>query len=121
MNTISFALLLAGLSFALAVPGYFIWLKLPDRWKRRVPSQTAAVALALAFVLVGMAAPAFAQTTPTTPVIEMDLDPFFDSLNAYLPTFIAIFGIIGGIAAAIGFARFIINTIANTFTQGRMG
>jgi hypothetical protein len=45
--------------------------------------------------------------------IELDLTPFFDSLNQYLPTFLGIFGLIGGITAAIVFGRFIVSLIVD--------
>ena len=48
--------------------------------------------------------------------INLDLTPFFDSLNTYLPTFLGIFGLIGGIAAAIAFGRFIIRFVVDALS-----
>lgn len=45
--------------------------------------------------------------------IGLDLQPFFDSLNTYLPTFLGIFGLIGGISAAIVFGRFIVGFLVD--------
>lgn len=52
--------------------------------------------------------------------IDLSLDSFFTSLNQYLPTFLGIFGLIGGIAAAMGFARYIINVVVHAL-EGRGG
>jgi len=48
--------------------------------------------------------------------INLDLTPFFESLNDYLPTFLAIFGLIGGIAAAIAFGRYIVSLIVDALS-----
>lgn len=45
--------------------------------------------------------------------IDLDLQPFFDSLNQYLPTFLGIFGLIGGISAAIVFGRYIVKFLVD--------
>lgn len=72
------------------------------------------VALTLGVMSVMPGAGVFAQST----TITLDMQPFFDSLNNYLPTFVQIFGLIGGIAAAIGFARFIIGSVVNALRGG---
>jgi hypothetical protein len=59
---------------------------------------------------------AFAQSD----TISFDLDEFFESLNTYIPVFMAIFGVVGGIAAAISLVRFIINSVINAFNGGRI-
>jgi hypothetical protein len=53
--------------------------------------------------------------------IDLDLTPFFDSLNDYLPTFLGIFGLIGGIAAAIAFGRYIVALIVDSLSGRGMG
>ena len=53
--------------------------------------------------------------------IDLDLTPFFDSLNEFLPTFLGIFGMIGGIAAAIAFGRYIVTLIVAALSGRTMG
>ena len=48
--------------------------------------------------------------------IDLDLSPFFESLNSYLPTFLAIFGLIGGISAAILFGKYIVSLVVNALS-----
>lgn len=71
----------------------------------------------LLIYLSGMAKmqPALAGDTLYASVIDIDLTPFFDSLNQYLPTFIGIFALIGGIGGAIIFSKYIIGTILDVF------
>jgi hypothetical protein len=65
--------------------------------------------------LMMLPAAAMAQTdVPLT--LDLDLSPVFTSINQYLPTFLGIFGIIGGIAIAIVIAKFVINAIKGAFT-----
>lgn len=73
--------------------------------------------LMLFIYLSGMAKmqPALAGNTLYASVIDIDLTPFFDSLNQYLPTFIGIFALIGGIGGAIIFSKYIIGTILDVF------
>lgn len=52
--------------------------------------------------------------------IDLDLQPFFDSLNQYLPVFLAVFGLIGGISAAILFGRFIIGLVVKALSGQSM-
>ena len=59
--------------------------------------------------------PVLAGDTVYASVIDIDLTPFFDSLNQYLPTFIGIFALIGGIGGAIIFSKYIIGTILDVF------
>lgn len=68
-------------------------------------------AIALVFTL---AVPAFAQEA--APTLEFDLTPFFDSLNQYLPIFIGLFAIVGGIAGAMALSKFIIGQIVAAFS-----
>lgn len=67
------------------------------------------VSALMASLLVAPAA--FGQST-----ITFDVTPFFDSLNQWLPTFVGIFAIIGGIIAALGFSRYIIGTIVDALS-----
>lgn len=48
--------------------------------------------------------------------IDLDLTPFFDSMNQYLPIFMGVFGIIGGIIAALAFSRYIVGLISNALS-----
>jgi hypothetical protein len=50
--------------------------------------------------------------------IEWDLQPFFDALNTYLPIFISLFAIVGGIAGAMALAKFVIGSIVTAFRGG---
>lgn len=53
--------------------------------------------------------------------INLDLTPFFDSLNDNLPTFLGIFGLIGGITAAIAFGRYIVTFLVKALSGQGMG
>lgn len=80
-------------------------------------AQTLAFALVAAAVLTTLLmpqAPAFASVT-----LDFDLDPFFTALNNYLPIFIGLFAIIGGIAGAMALANFVIGKVVDAFS-GRM-
>jgi hypothetical protein len=48
--------------------------------------------------------------------LSFDLQPFFDSLNQYLPVFIGLFAIIGGISGAMALSRYVINAIVDAFS-----
>jgi hypothetical protein len=75
-----------------------------------------AFVMALAFVAVAMPASVgavFAQST-----IDFDLEPFFTSLNTYLPIFIGLFAIVGGIAGAMALARYVIGAVVRAFSGG---
>lgn len=52
--------------------------------------------------------------------LDIDLQPFFDALNDYLPIFISVFAVIGGLVAAMGFARYIVNAFISAFNGGRI-
>jgi len=74
-------------------------------------------ALALTALTAGvMAQPASAQSQ----TIDFDIQPFFDSLNSWLPTMIQIFAIVGGIIGAMALARYIISTIVKAFQGGQL-
>lgn len=74
--------------------------------------------LLLGAMLMLFAVPAtFAQGDPA-PTLDFDLTPFFDALNTYLPIFIGLFAIVGGIAGAIALARFVINAVVKAFSGG---
>lgn len=78
-------------------------------------SRVLKIALMSAFMAIWMVAPAtFAQSD----TITFDLSPFFTSLNQYLPIFIGMFAIIGGIAGAMALARFVIGAVVNAFRGG---
>lgn len=85
-----------------------------------MPQNRAKVGMAVsAFVamvsVVFPVAPSYAQSTLT-----FDLTPFFDSLNVYLPIFIGLFAIVGGIAGAMALARYVINAIVSAFKGGSL-
>ncbi len=52
--------------------------------------------------------------------IDFDLTPFFDSLNTYLPIFIGLFAVIGGIAGAMALARYVIGAVVKAFSGGQI-
>ena len=52
--------------------------------------------------------------------IDFDLQPFFDSLNVYLPIFIGLFAIVGGIAGAMALAKYVIGAIVDAFRGGKL-
>ena len=51
--------------------------------------------------------------------IDWDLTPFFDSLNTYLPIFIGLFAIVGGIAGAMALSKYVIGAIVDAFRGGK--
>lgn len=117
---LTFLAVLAGLLALAAVSygGYLFWtwvfaMGIKDTAKQYAPHAIAA----MAFVAVGFPASgvAFAQSAPS---ISFDMQPFFDSLNQYLPIFISLFGIIGGIAGAMALARYIIGAVVRAFSGG---
>ena len=75
--------------------------------------QRIVLAACTALVLT-MALPTFAQET--APTIDFDLAPFFTSLNQYLPIFIGLFAVIGGIAGAMALASFVIGKVVDAFS-----
>ena len=78
-------------------------------------SRVVKIAMLSAFMAIFMIAPAaYAQST----TIQFDLSPFFTSLNQYLPIFIGLFAIVGGIAGAMALARFVIGAVVNAFRGG---
>ena len=80
--------------------------------KSRELGQLAAFAFALvAFSISG-------HSFASTPTLEFDLTPFFDSLNAYLPIFIGLFAIVGGIAGAMALARYVVSAVVRAFSGG---
>lgn len=56
-----------------------------------------------------------AQESPGV-VLDFNLDPFFAALNQYLPIFIGLFAIIGGIAGAMALARYVIGAVVRAFS-----
>jgi hypothetical protein len=90
---------------------------------RQDPQQVVTAIFITVFVaLVMLPVAAMAQTaTPVPPTsvpitLDLDLSPVFTSINNYLPAFLGIFGVIGGIAIAIVIAKFVINAIKGAFT-----
>lgn len=77
---------------------------------------TVAMLMVAVFVMVS---PSFAQTT-TAPTLEFDVTPLFDAMNDYIPLFMTVLGIAGGIAAASALVSMVLRQIVNAFS-GRMG
>ena len=79
--------------------------------------QTLTFALVAAAVLTTLLMPQSAALASVT--LDFDLDPFFVALNTYLPIFIGLFAIVGGIAGAMALANFVIGKVVDAFS-GRM-
>lgn len=77
----------------------------------------AVLIMAVMAVMMLTSAVAFAQTAVPPPTIDLDVTPLFDSMNSYLPVFLVIFAIPGGIALAIGLVRLIINAISSAIAK----
>lgn len=110
---------LAALVILLAVSygGYLFWswVFTQTRKSSGVNINPIVSALAVGLFVMATGGGAFAQSTPT---ITFDLTPFFDSLNSYLPIFIGLFGIVGGIAGAMALARYVIGAVVRAFSGG---
>ena len=108
-EAIVLSLLLTG---AVAYGGHLVFV-----WARNNARFAGMGGSALAAMMIVALAPAntFAQSQ-----LEFDLSPFFDSLNTYLPIFIGLFAIVGGIAGAMALARYVINAIVNAFKGGSL-
>lgn len=65
------------------------------------------------FVAVNLIPGATAHASVT---LNFNLDPFFESLNQYLPIFIGLFAVIGGIAGAMALSNFVIGKVVDAFT-----
>lgn len=52
--------------------------------------------------------------------VAFDLQPFFDSLNNYLPTFVGLFAIVGGVAGAMALAKYVIGSLVTAFSGGKL-
>ena len=73
--------------------------------------------IAIAMIaLLSVGAPSFASGE----TITFDLAPFFTSLNQYLPIFIGLFAIVGGIAGAMALARYVIGAVVRAFSGGSL-
>ncbi len=99
---------------AVSYGGYLFWSRVFSMAKERkaIPMQLAAfvlVAAALAF----SGGASFAQSDVS---IDFDITPLFTSLNTYLPIFLGIFAIGGGIAAAMALSRYIISVVVKAFS-----
>jgi len=115
MTTLMIAVLLF-LVASVAYGAFLIvgWLKVNGRDHVRALA-TSAGAFVAAVAAFAPVAPAYAQTT-----LDFDLTPFFESLNIYLPIFIGLFAIVGGIAGAMALARYVINAIVSAFKGGSL-
>lgn len=114
-----FLALLVAVAFVLAVSygGHLFWSWVESRQKDgKLDIDPNIGALALAAFIFASTGSVFAQSS--TPTINFDLTPFFDSLNVYLPIFITLFGVIGGIAGAMALARYIIGAVVRAFSGG---
>jgi len=74
--------------------------------------------LGLAMAALVMTAISFVgdATYAQSDTIDFDLAPFFESLNVYLPIFIGLFAVIGGIAGAMALAKFVIGAVVKAFS-----
>ena len=109
MLTLLFAVLFTVLFAVIAYGTYkmYLWAE-----THRRAAFTAIGGYISAFVAMLTSSPAFASGT----TINFDLEPFFTSLNEYLPVFIGLFGLIAGIVAAMGFAKYIMGVISNALS-----
>jgi hypothetical protein len=109
-------LALLGIAFAVSYGGYVFWSWVFAQKKEgnlKISAQLGALVFAAGvFALSGGSA--FAQSD----TIEFDLSPFFTSLNQYLPIFIGLFAVIGGIAGAMALARYVIGAVVRAFSGG---
>jgi hypothetical protein len=48
--------------------------------------------------------------------LDINLDPFFEQLNVYLPAFLALFAVVGAIGGAIALSKMIMTAIVNAFS-----
>lgn len=120
-----FALLaILALAVLAAYGGHVIW-EISRNWmsqrlnRRGVLHVAAALLLALAFATVAVSL-VMPDQVASAQSFDVDLQPFFDNLNIYLPLFISIFAIVGGIAGAIALAKLVINAIVKTFQGGSL-
>jgi hypothetical protein len=90
----------------------FNWLTVPSFVSRR----TFVLMLVVIGALMMVSATAFAQTPVPPPSIDIDITPLFDSMNSYIPLFLVIFAIPGGIVIAIAIVRMIITLIQRAFS-----
>lgn len=58
---------------------------------------------------------AFAQSD----TINIDMTPFFENMNTYIPIFFGIFAIVGGIMAAMALSKLVINAVVSALS-GRL-
>jgi hypothetical protein len=105
MLHLTFVLIVA----ALAVYGAHLFYQWAIASSRRTAGTLAAAGVALSMVMPD--AVSHASST-----IDFNLDPFFDSLNTYLPIFIGLFAVIGGIAGAMALARYVIGAVVKAFS-----
>lgn len=82
--------------------------------KRGISTEKTTVAIgALVFGALSLVGnPTYAQSD----TITFDLSPFFTSLNTYLPIFIGLFAVIGGIAGSMALARYVISAVVRAFS-----
>ncbi len=100
-----------GVVMAIAYSGYVIGTMLKNRGMSKTNLGLAMGALALSAVsFAGDAVYAQSDT------IQFNLAPFFESLNVYLPIFIGLFAVIGGIAGAMALAKFVIGAVVKAFS-----
>lgn len=111
--SLAFIVVLFSVVLASSYGAYLAWSWLRNSARFNPVSALAAGVLAVATLTPF--APAYAQTT-----LEFDLSPFFSSLNTYLPIFIGLFAIVGGIAGAMALARYVINAVVNAFKGGSL-
>lgn len=96
---------------AIAYGGYIIGTAIKNRGMGKGQLASAVATLTLGLAMLG-GSPTYAQSDSIT----FDLSPFFTSLNQYLPIFIGLFALIGGIAGAMALAKFVIGAVVDAFS-----
>lgn len=86
-----------------------------------MPRRRLITLMMLAAMLVMMTVTAFAQTPVPAPSIDLDVTPLFDSMNSYIPLFLGIFAIPGGIVIAIALVRMLINLVSGAIKGASSG
>lgn len=118
---IVFLLYAALVSVAISYAGYLAWNLIFKLAKTGFFTKMTVARIASAFVIAFAGAAVVFPVTPAAfaqSTIDFDLAPFFDSLNTYLPIFIGLFAIVGGIAGAMALARYVIGAVVRAFSGG---
>ncbi len=77
--------------------------------------------LAFAFVFALLATPMMSTMAQSSETIEIDLSPLFLSINTWIPTFLPIIAIGGGIAIAIAIGMWVVNMLISSLKSAGAG